>query len=138
MSKGLEALEKLYNEREYTYAESVNHKSDKWKNDIEHYDNIGSCLLVIEKELEDYECLNNFFEKLKNKYEIDDLDYLEYIVRNYEKNKQVLEIIKKKPEYLIHVIIHKDYKSFIDSYIKRFPDVLTETEFNLIKEWLEK
>ena len=81
--------------------------------------------------LQDLRCMTSLSQDCPYKESNDLCDII-------EKDLEVLEIIKKKPEYLIHVIIHKDYKSFIDSYIKRFPNVLTETEFNLIKEWLEK
>lgn len=66
MSKGFEALKKLYEEREFTYAESVNHKSSKWKNDIEHYDNIGKCLLTIEEELKALEIIRKCFYVAKS------------------------------------------------------------------------
>ena len=52
MSKALEALEKLYEEREYLLGEKVNHKTKNWHNDIKHYDNINKCLLTIKQDLE--------------------------------------------------------------------------------------
>ena len=52
MSKALEALEKLYEEREYLLGEKVNHKTKNWHNDITHYDNINKCLLTIKQDLE--------------------------------------------------------------------------------------
>ena len=100
-----QALKELYNEREYTYGESVNHKSDKWKNDIEHYDNIGSCLLVIKKDLE-------VLDIIKEK----DLDtnWIRYQLEQY--NMTYAEYVFSNP---------------VESY-----HYLTETEFNLIKQWL--
>lgn len=53
---------------------------------------------IIEKELKEYEYLDSFFQKIKDKYGIDDLDYLEHICRNHErlvKKERALEIIKK-------------------------------------------
>ena len=47
-----EVLEKLYEEREYAYADKVNHKDITWSNDIAHYDIIGRCLNAIRKDLE--------------------------------------------------------------------------------------
>ena len=40
------------------------------------------------RELKDYEYLNNFFNKLKERYGVDDLDYLEMIVQKYLLNCQ--------------------------------------------------
>ena len=77
MSKELEAVKELYHEREYTYAESVNHKSKKWANDIKHYDNIGNCLIILEAALKRLETLEE--EK--------------------QKKLKALEIIKKKIKF---------------------------------------
>ena len=62
MSKALEALEKLYEEREYLLGDKVNHKTKNWHNDITHYDNINKCLLTIKQDLERLE----EFEKVLN------------------------------------------------------------------------
>ena len=62
MSKALEALEKLYEEREYLLGDKVNHKTKNWHNDITHYDNINKCLLTIKQDLDRLE----EFEKVLN------------------------------------------------------------------------
>lgn len=61
MIKGLEALEKLYEEREYLLGEKVNHKTKNWHNDIKHYDNINKCLLTIKQDLDRLEKLEKIF-----------------------------------------------------------------------------
>ena len=43
---------------------------------------------IIEQELKNFECLDNFFNKLKERYGVDDLDYLEMIVQKYLLNCQ--------------------------------------------------
>ena len=71
MPKALEALEKLYEEREYLLGEKVNHKTKNWHNDIKHYDNINKCLLTIKQDLErleEYEkVLNGHCSKCVNR-----------------------------------------------------------------------
>ena len=66
-----EALEKLYEEREYLLGEKVNHKTKNWHNDITHYDNINKCLLTIKQDLErleEYEkVLNGHCSKCVNR-----------------------------------------------------------------------
>lgn len=47
-----EALEKLYEEREYAYADKVNNKGITWSNDISHYDTIGKSLSAIKEDLD--------------------------------------------------------------------------------------
>ena len=71
MPKALEALEKLYEEREYLLGEKVNHKTKNWHNDIKHYDNINKCLLTIKQDLdrleEFEEVLNGHCSKCVNR-----------------------------------------------------------------------
>ena len=45
-----EALQELYNEREYLLDEKVNNKTKNWHNDITHYDNINKCLLTLQRQ----------------------------------------------------------------------------------------
>lgn len=47
-----QAIEELIKEREYAYAEKVNHKTETWYIDIKHYDNITDCINAIEKDLD--------------------------------------------------------------------------------------
>ena len=46
------AVTELYKERAYAYENKVCNKGDGWKEAIDHYDNIGHCLIQIEKDLE--------------------------------------------------------------------------------------
>ena len=47
-----QAIEELIKEREYAYAEKVNHKTKTWSTDIKHYDNITACINAIVKDLD--------------------------------------------------------------------------------------
>ena len=62
-----EALQELYNEREYLLSEKVNNKTKNWHNDITHYDNIGHCLLTIREDLDLLEKLEKAFKILVDK-----------------------------------------------------------------------
>lgn len=50
-----EALKKLYNERGYAYDNKICSKGKEWNEAIKHYDIIGKCLQVIERDLEKLE-----------------------------------------------------------------------------------
>ena len=61
--------------------------------------------------------------------------------RDIEKDLEVLEIIKKKPWILNEIVEAKDYqvyKSWCSIFRADINYRATETEFNLIKEWLER
>ena len=62
-----EAVQELYNEREYLLGEKVNNKTKNWHNDITHYDNIGHCLLTIREDLDRLEKLEKAFKILVDK-----------------------------------------------------------------------
>lgn len=72
-----EAIQELYNEREYLLGEKVNNKTKNWYNDITHYDNIGHCLLTIREDLNHLEELEKENERLKK-----DLEALEIIKKH--------------------------------------------------------
>ena len=156
--KSLEALEKLYEEREYLLGEKVNHKTKNWHNDITHYDNINKCLLTIKQDLDRLEAIDNAnpskaLECLEEmaKYRIEYSEYLmpikdisEYktikqtLVKAQEQEKilKALEIIKKKRvacDLLTNsdVTDYKKYNSHCDKYDFIVP--LTEEEFKLLK-----
>ena len=52
-----ESVKELYKERAYAYEDKVCNKGDGWKEAIDHYDNIGKCLIQIEKDLDVLEIL---------------------------------------------------------------------------------
>jgi len=69
---------------------------------------------------------------------------LEQVVKNYEKQNQILEVLKKIPTKYLQTYL--DYiKEFGDDdfcYMSGFlgdeiPLVINETEYNLLKEWLK-
>lgn len=62
-----EAIQELYNEREYLLGEKVNNKTKNWHNDIKHYDNINHCLLTIREDLDRLEKLEKENKELKEK-----------------------------------------------------------------------
>ena len=68
-----EAWKQLYEEREYAYADKVNHKGITWSNDIRHYDSIGECLRVIENDLEMIKLFKDILKgaKILKKNEVD-------------------------------------------------------------------
>ena len=106
-NKELEAVETLYNEREYLLGEKVNNKSKTWSEDIKHYDTIGTCLIEIKNALTRLEKYQKAIEIVKRKNvgidkEITDID-------NYEEYKKVFWYICEEL-------------------------ALTEEEFNLLKE----
>jgi len=89
----------------------------------------------IEKALKEYEFLKNFFYKLKEKYGIDDLDYLEHIVREYDNNKKklkALEIIKEKEVYPTFLLNCKSVEEYNHECINK----ITQEEYDLLKEVL--
>ena len=67
MLSSKEAIQELYNEREYLLGEKVNNKTKNWYNDIIHYDNIGHCLLTIREDLDRLEKLEKVIDILENK-----------------------------------------------------------------------
>ena len=67
MLSSKEAIQELYNEREYLLGEKVNNKTKNWYNDITHYDNIGHCLLTIREDLDRLEKLEKVIDILENK-----------------------------------------------------------------------
>jgi hypothetical protein len=60
-----EALKELYNERSYAYGDKVCHKGKGWNEAIKHYDNIGKCLQIIDRDLEVLEVLKKQLKFLK-------------------------------------------------------------------------
>ena len=62
-----EAIQELYNEREYLLGEKVHSKTKTWHNDITHYDNINHCLLTIREDLDRLEKLEKVIDILVNK-----------------------------------------------------------------------
>ena len=52
--------------------------------------------------------------------------------------KKVWEIIKRYPEELSFVLQEKDYNAYLDTYSMSDDVILTEVEFNLIKEFFRK
>ena len=99
-----EALQELYNEREYLLGEKVNNKTKNWYNDITHYDNIGHCLLTIREELDRLEKLEKENLELKEKFKMLEeneeavLTTLESSVQENTKLKKVIEDIKNLPD----------------------------------------
>ena len=109
---------------------------EKLLDDIEQFANSGGChyinkrnIDIIEKDLEDYKLLKQEHEQLFKDYQ--DLGNLAY------KDKQVLEIIKKHFVDLDLIRCGKNYEEY-NSHYETEIYFLTETEFNLIKEWLER
>ena len=84
-----EAIEQLYQEREYIYADKVNSKGENWSTDIKHYDNIGRCLQTIKKDLEVLEVL----KKIVTSFEIEMPNGDKYY---YIGNKQVSKDLYNK------------------------------------------
>ena len=65
----------------------------------------------------------------------------ECVYKAIEKDLEVMEIIKKKPWILNEIVEAKDYqvyKSWCSIFRADINYRATETEFNLIKEWLER
>ena len=135
MSKGLEAWERIKKGIDNNVWECV------YWDDIE----------LIEKELKEYEYLDSFFQKIKDKYGIDDLDYLEHICRNHErlvKKDKALEIIKNKNVFVWGFIHRKEeikhFEQTYDYYKTHYGyfhsgykfELLTEEEYDLLKEVL--
>lgn len=128
MIKGLEVLKHLKDfVLEYT------------ENGLDRRFIIGSCD-TIEKELKDFECLDNFFKKLDSKYEIDDLDYLELICQRYEKEHKALNIIVKKKVNIwdfyvdfCHELASLTYNHYVEYYEDWSEELLTEEEFNAVR-----
>ena len=150
--KSKEALEKLYEEREYLLGEKVNHKTKNWHNDIKHYDNINKCLLTIKQDLDRLEELEKENQELKRKYENRDYLYQNEVSKNgnlagkiFEKDLKIqklekaLEIIKNKgiDYHSISAIKQsKDYEDYLD-LVKNLITVVfkfTKQEYELLKE----
>ena len=87
-----EAIQELYNEREYLLGEKVNNKTKNWYNDITHYDNIGHCLLTIREDLDRLEKENKEFKENSKEICECDVDRLNKI----DKDLKALEIIKEQ------------------------------------------
>ena len=87
-----QAIQELYNEREYLLGEKVNNKTKNWYNDITHYDNIGHCLLTIREDIERLEKENQELKENSKKICECDVDRLNKI----EKDLEALEIIKEQ------------------------------------------
>ena len=113
-----EAIQELYNEREYLLGEKVNSKTKNWHNDITHYDNINHCLLAIKQDLERLEKLEKALEIIKNKCAANTNIWLVVCTRTYE-----------------------DYESFVENkdhkLVRLEHNILTQEEFELLKEELE-
>lgn len=135
MSKGLEAWERI--------KKGID--TNVWE--CGYWDDIE----LIEKELKEYEYLDSFFQKIKDKYGIDDLDYLEHICRNHErlvKKDKALEIIKNKNVFVWGFIHRKEeikhFEQTYDYYKTHYGyfhsgykfELLTEEEYDLLKEVL--
>ena len=52
--------------------------------------------------------------------------------------KKVWEIIKRYPEELSFILQEKDYNAYLDTYGMSDDVILTEAEFNLVKEFFRK
>ena len=52
--------------------------------------------------------------------------------------KKVWEIIKRYPEELSFILQEKDYNAYLDTYNMSDDVILTEAEFNLVKEFFRK
>lgn len=96
---------------------------------------------IVRKELKDYEYLYSYFIKLKDKYGIDDLDYLEHICRNYDKKSKALEVIKnilKDSNNLSMTIIELPHINSITYEVKLCDKVyyVEKEDFDLLKEVL--
>lgn len=87
-----EAIQELYNEREYLLGEKVNNKTKNWHNDIKHYDNINHCLLTIREDPERLEKENK--ELKENSKEICECDVDK--LNKIKKDLKALEIIKEQ------------------------------------------
>ena len=118
MSKALEALEKLYEEREYLLGEKVNHKTKNWHNDIKHYDNINKCLLTIKQDLErleEYEkVLNGHCSKCVNRENnicvgMDAPIHIDTLINCIEMENQELKEENNKLKKAIEIIKKKCY-----------------------------
>ena len=62
-----EAVQELYNEREYLLGEKVHSKTKTWHNGIIHYENINHCLLTIREDPDRLEKLEKAFKILVDK-----------------------------------------------------------------------
>ncbi len=58
-----EALKELYNEQSYAYGNKVCNSGREWIERKKHYDNIGKCLQIIDRDLEVLEELVNLILK---------------------------------------------------------------------------
>ena len=114
-----------------------------WKELLKMCDDFGSVDIhkqepnksIIEKELKDSECLDSFFNKIRNKYGIDDLDYLEHICSQYEEQKRFLDICKHKKPNLCDIYWQPTYESYLLS-MKNVEDknwILEPEEFWFLK-----
>lgn len=133
----LEALERLMKDYYEMCLDTGNNDDEYQKN------NLTSEYHIIEAALKDYEYLDNFIARLKKKYSIDDLDYLEHIVNLFTKylivkKLKALEIIKEK-RVEIRVIFHTtnamEYNEKTRQYYDCMP--LAQEEYQLLKEVLE-
>lgn len=116
-----QALERLDRDCEY-YENGID--EERHEEDVE----------IIDQALTDYECLNNFFNKLKTNYGIDDLDYLEHIVaknKGIEKKLKALEIVKEKIMPLVQLYDNRVYDNEDYEYRE-----LTPEDYKLLKEVL--
>ena len=142
-----EALEKLYEEREYLLGEKVNHKTKNWHNDITHYDNINKCLLTIKQDLEHLEAIDNAnpseaLESLKEIFNIygetNSLEGTYALFLKIKKALMVLEIIKNKKVNMYHIWVFDNYQQYKEHYpfseYHAIEDMLSENEFNLLKK----
>lgn len=123
-----EAIQELYNEREYLLGEKVNNKTKNWHNDIKHYDNINHCLLTIREDLDRLEKLEKENQELKERYKhrAETSNDLCKAVKQYEK---AFEIIVSKIEFedLGEMQSGNMYRGY-------FNDCFDEEEYELLKE----
>lgn len=137
MLNSKEAIQELYNEREYLLGEKVNNKTKNWHNDITHYDNIGHCLLTIRQDLDRLEKLEKENQELKERYKhrAETSNDLCKAVKQYEK---VIEILKSNlylefNDKCNNICLKRDKYDECD-YTIIFP---SKEEYELLKEWLE-
>lgn len=118
-----EAIQELYNEREYLLGEKVNSKTKNWHNDITHYDNIGHCLLTIREDLDRLEKLEKENQELKERYKhrAETSNDLCKAVNQYEK---AIEIFRKICSLNNNKTLETE-RCFLR---------LTEEEYSLLKE----
>lgn len=127
-----EAIQELYNEREYLLGEKVNNKTKNWHNDIKHYDNINHCLLTIREDLERLEKENKELkERYKHRAEIS--NDLCKAVKQYEK---AFDIVTYKSVNILILKYCIAKGGGVETYNLHYKteEQITQEEYELLKE----